>query len=108
MDLKKVLGNNIKHYRQLRGLSQEEFSELLDLSQQTLSRIERGVNFLTSETLDKIPHILGVNVYELFKIDSGYVSNDVMDDIERHLNVLKAHPQKLEFVRKIIRDITFL
>lgn len=60
MDLKKVLGSNIKHYRQLKGYSQEEFSEMLNISQQTLSRIERGINFLTAETLEKIPHILSV------------------------------------------------
>ena len=33
MDLKKVLGSNIKHYRQLKGYSQEEFSEMLNISQ---------------------------------------------------------------------------
>ena len=32
MDLKQILGNNIKHYRQLKGYSQEEFSEMLNIS----------------------------------------------------------------------------
>lgn len=74
MDLKKVLGSNIKHYRQLKGYSQEEFSEMLNISQQTLSRIERGINFLTAETLEKIPHILSVNTYELFMNNEDYTT----------------------------------
>ena len=108
MDLKKILGNNIKHYRQLKGYSQEEFSELLDISQQTLSRIERGVNFLTSETLTKISEILEMNLYELFMYETEYTSDDVYDDIQRHLAILKSNPEKLNCVRKIVKEITFL
>ena len=109
MDLKKTLGKNIKQYRLLKGLSQEKFSELLDISQQTLSKIECGKNFLTSETLEKIPNLLGVKIYELFmNSEDEYTANDAMKDIERYLSVLKSKPEKLECIRKIIREITFL
>ena len=104
MDLKKVLGSNIKHYRQLKGYSQEEFSEMLNISQQTLSRIERGVNFLTAETLEKIPHILSVNTYELFMNNEDYTTDNVLKDIERHLSYLKSQPSKLSFIHKIIKE----
>ena len=108
MDLKQVLGKNIKHYRQLKGYSQEEFSELLNISQQTLSRIERGINFLTAETLEKIPHILGVSTYELFMDGEDYSTKNILEDIEKHLNYLKSDPKKLEFIHKIIRDTALL
>ncbi|MBQ8458818.1 helix-turn-helix transcriptional regulator [bacterium] len=104
MDLKQVLGNNIKHYRQLKGYSQEEFSELIDISQQTLSRIECGKNFLTSETLEKIPNVLGINLYELFMNGQNYTCDNIMEDIEKHLAVLKTNPKKLSFIHKIIRE----
>ena len=104
MDLKLALGNNIKHYRQLKGYSQEEFSELIDVSQQTLSRIERGKNFLTSETLEKVSQILGIKVYELFMHNEDYTCTNVMADIEMHLDVLKNNPKKLAFVHRIIRE----
>ena len=108
MDLKRTLGKNIKQYRQLKGLSQEQFSELLDISQQSLSKIERGKNFLTSETLEKIPKLLDISVYELFMNEEEYTSDDVLNDILRYLSVLKNQPEKLEFVRKLIKEITFL
>ena len=108
MDLKNILGKNIKQYRKLKGLSQEELSEKLDISQQTLSKIENGKNFLTAETLEKIPSILGVNLYELFMSDEQYTSNNVIEDIERCLEILKSNPKKLASIQKIIKEITFL
>ena len=108
MDLKKTLGKNIKQYRQLKGLSQEQFSELLDISQQSLSKIERGKNFLTSATLEKIPELLDISVYELFMNEEEYTSDDILNDIQRYLSILKNHPEKLEFIHKFIKEITFL
>lgn len=108
MNLKSVLGNNIKKYRQIKGYSQEDFSEMLTISQQTLSRIERGKNFVTSETLEKIPHLLGVEAYELFMNDGDYTSDNILEDINRYLSVIKTNPKKLDCVHRIIKDITFL
>ena len=108
MDLKQILGNNIKHYRQLKGYSQEEFSEMLNISQQTLSRIERGINFLTAETLEKIPPILGINPYELFMKNEDYSTKNIIEDIEKHLEYIKKDPKKLKFRQKIIRDTSLL
>lgn len=108
MSLKTILGKNIKRYRQLKGLSQEELSEKLDISQQTMSKIECGRNFLTSETLEKIPSILGVNLYELFIFEEDYSSDDVIADIEKYLALLKSNPKKLACVHKLIKEITFL
>jgi len=108
ISLKEVLGQNIKHYRTLKGMSQEELSELLNISQQTLSKIERGINFLTAETLEKIPNILGVYPYELFMHNQEYNCDNVIEDIERHLNVLKSDPQKLAFVHKLIKETVLL
>lgn len=108
MDLKQVLGNNIKHYRQLKGYSQEEFSEKLNISQQTLSRIERGINFLTAETLEKISPILEISPYELFMKSEDYSNQNIIEDIEKHLEYIKKDPKKLKFIQKIIRDTALL
>ena len=108
MDLKQILGNNIKHYRQLKGYSQEEFSEMLNISQQTLSRIERGINFLTAETLEKIPPILEINPYELLMNEEDYSTINIVEDIEKHLKYIKKDPKKLKFIQKIIRDTALL
>ena len=108
MDIKKTLGKNIKQYRMIKGFSQEKFSEMLDISQQTLSQIERGKNFLTSTTLEKIPKLLDITIYELFMNEEEYTSDDILNDIQKYLAVLKNQPEKLEFIHKMIKDITFL
>lgn len=88
--------------------SQEEFAEKFDISQQTLSRIECGKNFLTAETLEKILSVLGVKINELFIYEEEYSSDNVLEDIEKYLQFLKSNPKKLACVHKMIKEIAFL
>jgi len=108
MDLKIILGKNIKKYRMLKGFSQEAFSEKIEISQQTLSRIECGKNFVTAETLEKILSILSVKISDLFTTDSEQSSDAIYEDIQKYLELLKTNPQKLVCVHKLIKEITFL
>ena len=48
--IKENLGKRIAELRKSLGISQEELAEKLDISQKSLSKIETGKNFLTSET----------------------------------------------------------
>ena len=54
MGIKKELGKKIKRMRIEKGYTQEQLSELIDISQKALSSIETGENFVKAETLDKI------------------------------------------------------
>ena len=87
MTLKENLGKKIKEYRQLQGISQEELAEKLDISQQTLSKIECGKNFLTSETLERISSVLGVNTYELFMFEEYNTQADMLVEIEKYISI---------------------
>lgn len=108
MDLKTILGKNIKKYRILKSFSQEEFSEKIDISQQTLSRIECGKNFVTAETLERVVNILGVKVSDLFISEDECTPDVIFDDIQKYLELLKSNPQKLTCIYKLIKEITFL
>ena len=108
MDLKTILGRNIKKYRTLKGFSQEEFSEKINISQQTLSRIECGKNFLTAETLERVLSILSVKISDLFTLEEEYSANATFDDILKYLEFLKSNPKKLACIRKLIKEIIFL
>ena len=48
-------------------MSQAAFAEKVDLSIASLSQIERGLNYPSSETLSRIANTLGVEVCELFQ-----------------------------------------
>jgi transcriptional regulator with XRE-family HTH domain len=52
-------------------MSQEEFAELLEISVDFLSLIERGINAPSFENLEVFATQLGVPVSELFTFDVG-------------------------------------
>ena len=55
------IGRNIQEERMRAGYTQEELSELLDLTPNHLSAIERGVSGASIETLQKLCRVLGIS-----------------------------------------------
>ena len=64
--LREKFGQRIKAMRAERKLSQEQFAELLEISVDFLSLIERGINAPSFENLDVFSIRLGVPVSDLF------------------------------------------
>lgn len=92
----------------MQGISQEELAEKLDISQQTLSKIECGKNFLTSETLERISSVLGVNTCELFMFEEYNNQADMLVEIEKYISIIKSNPQKLAFVKNMVKEVAKL
>jgi len=62
------IADNIKKYRNKLGISQGKLSKLSDVTDNTIIKIESGVNTNpTVETLSKIAKALGVDVDDLIK-----------------------------------------
>ena len=62
------IADNIKKFRNKRGVSQDRLSKLADVTYNTIIKIESGVNTNpTIETLSKIAKALGVGVDDLIK-----------------------------------------
>lgn len=66
MNVKKQLGLKIKTLRKNLKLSQEKFAEIIGISRHSLSELERGVNFASAETLEKIHKNFKIDYNELF------------------------------------------
>lgn len=64
---KELLGRRIKELRKMRGLSQEELSEKVDIDPKHLSRIEVGRGFPSLDTLEKIAKALNVEMKDFFE-----------------------------------------
>lgn len=64
-DLQRAVGNNLRAYRQKRGLSQEAFAEVLGVHRTYMGGLERGERNLTLRSLERIADRLGVEVREL-------------------------------------------
>jgi len=65
-ELRAVLAENIKKFRNKRGWSQLLLSEKLDISANFLSEIETGKGWVSPLTLVKLANALEVEVFELF------------------------------------------
>ena len=71
--LRENFGNRVRSIRLARRQSQEEFAELLEISVDFLSLIERGVNAPSFENLEVFSERLGIPVSDLFTFDVNSV-----------------------------------
>jgi transcriptional regulator with XRE-family HTH domain len=83
MDIKKFFGANLKHYRKKQGLSQEKLSEKLDISVMHLSKIERGLTFVSVDLLEKLSKNLQISVAHLFCETDEEIYNDMLNKFDR-------------------------
>lgn len=60
MDIKAVVGRNVKQHREAKGLSQEQLAFEADLHRTYVSGVERGVRNPTVLIVAKLANALGV------------------------------------------------
>ena len=91
--ISKILGRNVKKWRSIRGMSQENLAFLLNVHSNTVGRFERGEHFCKPETLEKLSKILTVSPSELFEHNSkkfNIDNNDIVYKIGKELGVLSS------------------
>jgi transcriptional regulator with XRE-family HTH domain len=71
MDMRKLVGRNVKRFRQRKGLTQEQFAEISGFSQQYISSLENGRRNPTVVTLYELATALGVSHLELVRPSKG-------------------------------------
>ena len=67
MDMRKLVGDNVRRIRLRKGLTQEQFAELSGFSQQYISGLEQGERNPTVVTLYELANALGMNHLELLR-----------------------------------------
>ena len=65
MDMRKLVGRNVKRIRQEKGLTKEQCAEISGFSQQYLSSLERGRRNPTVVTVYEVATALGVSHIDL-------------------------------------------
>lgn len=109
-NLKKLIGAKISEYRKIKDMTQAQLAEKTSLSNDFISRIERGERIPTIETLDKITSVLDVSLGEFFdfgeternakiSVESEririYLKDKTEKDIRLAYNVIKAMFEKM-------------
>lgn len=67
MDMRRLVGENVRRIRQDRGLTQEQFAEISGFSQQYLSGLERGRRNPTVVTLFELATALKATPIDLLR-----------------------------------------
>jgi transcriptional regulator with XRE-family HTH domain len=67
MDMRRLVGQNVKRIRQKKRLTQERFAEISGLSQQYISGLEQGRRNPTVVTLHELATALGVTPADLIR-----------------------------------------
>ncbi len=103
MDTKRLIGARIKYLRRGRGLTQEQIAERTGLSVNYLSRIERGLENPTLDTLLGLAKALKVEPLDLFTFDHEADSKRLRR-VLAHL-VSEARDDQLSQVTKVLRAL---
>lgn len=69
MDVVEILGRNVRHYRQLRGMTQEEVGLSIDMERSYVSDLERGKRNPSVRAVGRLAEALGVQPFELLRGD---------------------------------------
>jgi transcriptional regulator with XRE-family HTH domain len=67
MDMRKLVGRNVRRLRVKKGLTQEQFAERSGFSQQYISSLENGRRNPTVVTLCELADALGATPIELLR-----------------------------------------
>ena len=70
MDIAKIVGNNIKTARKIKGLTQTQVAQHFRMTQQQYSRFENGVFELNYTQIYEICKLLDTTPNEIFEYDN--------------------------------------
>lgn len=104
-DIKKQLGQRIKYLRKLKGLSQEELSEKLDLTARSLGNVETGRYFMSLSNIEKLLDALDIEPYELFVFDKKAPEDIVFADVVKKLERYKHNTKKLYLISAFLDNL---
>ncbi len=72
MDMRKLVGQNVRRLRLARNLTQEQFAEISGFSQQYLSDLERGRRNPTVVSLYELASALSASPVDLLHEESNF------------------------------------
>lgn len=101
MGLLKRFGKNIKIYRELKKLTQEELAEKINISTGSLSRIEGGRQFVKSQTLEKLARELDISISKLFNCTDNTSNSENKTELLQYIEALNE--TELEYILEQIK-----
>lgn len=102
MDKRKLIGKKIREIRDKNKITQEHFSELINLDPSSLSNIENGKRYPSMQTLLNIMEKFKITPQELFDYDYLAENNQIEEEM---IDIIKNQTyDKKQILYKIIKQ----
>lgn len=105
-NIPKIIGANIRKYRESRGLTREQFAEDIDLDTGYVGQCERGERSLALDKIINIINYFGVSVSDIISIDTKVNTKDkeiYLSEINKELD--NCTDNQLLTVLNVIKNI---
>ena len=104
-DLNNLISQNIKKYRLLNNMTQEQLAEQLSLDTQYYSQLERGERNFTIEKITTLCSIFHIGIEKIIDIrqDTSVNTDEILSKIQLQLKPLNY--KQLVLVEKFITEI---
>ena len=110
--IRKVIGENIRAERCSRNISMQELSEMMKLSENTVSSIERGRRGATTLSLYKLADLFNTSIDSFFTESSEFLAmreapHDAKADKRKRIECLIKHKSEaeLDFIIHILMGL---
>ncbi len=102
-DLRKQVGQLVRHHRDRCELTQAQLGEKIGRSTQLVARIEGGTSAPSFETLEALAVAFAIPVRDLFGADAYFAGPGSADPLNRLVHRVSAlDPIDLEWVLKVV------
>lgn len=106
-DIENLIGGKITETRLLRKMTQAQLAEEINVSVETISRMERGRTFPSLKTIAKISNALNVSIKDFFDFGSNKVKDKVY---EREISKINAflrtlNRTQISVAHNILKDV---
>jgi transcriptional regulator with XRE-family HTH domain len=104
--IRNIIAKNVRKYRKLNLLTQEELAEAAEVSNTYIANIECGQTWISDKTLEKIANALHLEEYLLF-IPETEISSNTIDDRQKMIEYLKSREKEIGDYVKEFFSATF-
>jgi transcriptional regulator with XRE-family HTH domain len=101
-NVRKLIGKRLQQLRKAKGLSQEKLAEKIEISVNSLSRIERGLTYMSFPNIEKLTKILDIDIYELFLFKNQKPQEAIHKEVIHKIDNIKNNPNKLFVISEIL------
>ena len=87
-NLKEIIGNKIKQFRETKGLTQRQLGEMVNKSYSTICSLEKGKRNVTLKTLEDIASVLKIEVSEFLEYPLEQIERpDIIKEAGEHYDI---------------------